>query len=89
MLYERDSSQLPTLYVCPVPVENVLGRVQLIPCFLRWNKNNTIPHSWRYEVPDGAGCAAADSTHDSWTGSRIFEVNVWMWNYRRAFLRKI
>ena len=29
MLYERAASQLPTLYVCPV--ENVLGRVPLIP----------------------------------------------------------
>ena len=73
MLYERASSQLPTLYVCPVPVENVLGRVQLIPCFLRGNKNNTIPYSLLYEVPDGA---AADSRHDSGTGSRLFEVNV-------------
>ncbi len=70
MLYERASSQLPTLYVCPV--ENVLGRVPLTPCFLRGNKNNTIPHSLRYEVPGGA---AADSRHDSGTGSRLFEVN--------------
>ena len=67
MLYERASSQLPTLYVCPV--ENVLGRVPLIQCFLNGNKNNTIPHSLRYEVPDGA---AADSRHDSGTGSRLF-----------------
>ena len=74
-LYEWASSQLPTLYVCPV--ENVLGRVQLILCFLCGNKNNTIPHSLRYEVPDGA---AADSRHDSGTGSLLFEVNVWMWN---------
>ena len=29
MVYERAASQLPTLYVCPV--ENVLGRVPLIP----------------------------------------------------------
>ena len=84
MLYERASSQLPTLYVCPV--ENVLGRVPLIQCFLNGNKNNTIPHSLRYEVPDGA---AAHSRHDSGTGSRLSEVNVWMWNYGRAFPRKI
>ena len=29
MLYERAATQVPTLYVCPV--ENVLGRVPLIP----------------------------------------------------------
>jgi hypothetical protein len=84
MLYERASSQLPTLYVCPV--QNVLGRVPLIPCFLHGNTNNTIPYSLRYEVPD---CAAADSRHDSGTGCRLFEVKVWMWNYGRAFPRKI
>ncbi len=84
VLYERASSQLPTLYVCQV--ENVLGRVPLIQCFLRGNTNNTIPYSLLYEVPDGA---AADSRHNSGTGSRLFEVNVWMWNYGRAFPRKM
>ena len=84
MLYERASSQLPTLYVCPV--ENVLGRVPLIPCFLDGNKDNTIPYCMRHKVPDGA---AADSRQDSGTGSRLFEVNIWMWNYGRAFPRKI
>ncbi len=38
MLYER----LPSLYVCPV--ENVLGRVPLIQCYLNGNTSNTIPH---------------------------------------------
>jgi hypothetical protein len=75
MLYKRACSQHPPLYVCPV--ENVLGRVPLILCFLHGNKNNTIPHSLLYEVLDGA---AADSRHDSRTGSLPFEVNVWMWN---------
>ena len=84
MLYERAASQLPTLYVCPV--ENVLGRVPLMPCYLKGNLHNTIPHALRYEVPDGA---AADSRPDSGTGSRHFEVNMWMWRYGRAFPRKI
>ena len=84
MLYERAASQLPTLYVCPV--ENVLGRVPLMPCYLKGNLHNTIQHALRYEVPDGA---AADSRHDSGTGSRLFEVNIWMWRYGRAFPRKI
>ena len=79
MLYKRASSQLPTLYVCPM--ENVLGKVPLIPCFLCGNKDNTIPHSLRHHVPDGA---AADSRPYSGTGSRLFEVNIWMWNYGRA-----
>ena len=84
MLYERAASQLPTLYVCPV--ENVLGRVPLMPCYLKGNLHNTIPHSLRHAVPEGA---AADSRPDSGTGSKLFEVNIWMWRYGRAFPRKI
>ncbi len=26
---------------------------------------------------------------DSWTGSRLFEVNIWMWHYGRVFPRNI
>ena len=84
MLYERAASQLPTLYVCPV--ENVLGRVPLMPCYLKGNLHSTIPHSLWHAVPAGA---AADSRPDSGTGSRLFEVNIWMWRYGRAFPRKI
>ena len=68
MLYKRAASQLPTLYVCPV--ENVLGRVPLMPCYLKGNLHNTIPHALRYEVPDGT---AANSRPDSGTGSRLFD----------------
>ncbi len=32
---------------------------------------------------------AADSRPDSGTGSRPFEVNIWMWRYGRAFPRNI
>jgi hypothetical protein len=80
MLYEWAVSQLPTLYVCPV--ENVLGHAPLILCCMMGNKHNTISHALRYEVPDGA---AADSRGDNGTGSRLFEVNIWMWRYGRAF----
>ena len=45
MLHKRAANQLPTLYVCPV--ENVLGRVPLLPCYLKGNTVNTIPHSCR------------------------------------------
>jgi hypothetical protein len=83
MLYELEASQLPTLYVCPV--ENVLGSVPLMPCY-KGNLHNTIPHSLLHAVPAGA---AADSRPDRGTGSRLFEVNIWMWRYGRAFPRKI
>ena len=33
--------------------------------------------------------AAADSRPDSGTGSRLFEINIWMWRYGRTFPREI
>ena len=84
MLYERAASQVPSLYVCPV--ENVLGRVPLIPCYLNGNSANTIPHCFRGKIPREA---SADSRPDSGTGSRLFEINMWMWRYGRTFPRQI
>ncbi len=84
MLFEQAASQLPTLYVCPV--ENVLGRVPLLQCYMMGNKQNTISHALRYHVLNGA---AADSRPNSGTFSRLFEVIIWMWRYGRAFPRKI
>jgi hypothetical protein len=75
---------VPTLYVCPV--EDVLGRVPLLPCYLKGNTVNTIPDSCRSQIPRGAD---ADSRQDSWTGSRFFEVNIWMWQYGKPFPRKV
>jgi hypothetical protein len=84
MLYERAASQVPSLYVCPV--ENVLGRVPLIPCYLSGKSMNTIPHCCRGKIPREA---AADSRPNSWTGGRLFEINMWMWRYGRTFPRQI
>jgi hypothetical protein len=53
MLCERAASQVPSLYVCPV--ENVLGRVPLIPCNLNGNSVNTIPHCFRGKIPRASG----------------------------------
>ena len=83
MQHKLAANQVPTLYVCPV--ENVLGRVPLLPCYLKGNTVNTIPHSCRSQIPRGA---AADSRPDNGTGSRLFEVNIWMWKYGRPFQRK-
>ena len=84
MLYERSATVLPSLYVCPV--ENVLGRVPLIPCYLNGNSSNTIPYRYRGAIPAEA---AADSRPDSGTGSRLFEINIWMWRYGRTFPRQV
>ena len=84
MLYERSATVLPSLYVCPV--QNVLGRVPLIPCYLNGNDSNTIPYKYRGAIPAEA---AADSRHNSGTGSKLFEINIWMWRYGRTFPRDV
>ncbi len=56
MLYERAATVLPILYVCPV--DNVLSRVPLIPCYLNGNTSNTITYKYRGAVSVEA---AADS----------------------------
>jgi hypothetical protein len=84
MLYERSERQLPTLYVCPV--ENVLGRVPLIPCYMAGNTHPTIPYCFRGK---NLGGAAADSRKDNGTESKLFEVNIWMWRYGRGRSRMV
>ncbi len=80
MLYEQAAKEVPTLFVCPV--ENVLGRVALIPCYLNGNTANTIPHKYRSRIPRKA---SADSRPDSGTGIRLFKVNIWVWRYGGPF----
>ena len=84
MLYERSATVLQSLYRDVCPVQNVLagGRVPPIPCYLNGNTSNTIPHMYRGAIQAEA---AADSRPDSGTGSRLFEVNIWMWRYCRTF----
>ncbi len=51
---------LPSLYVCPVTVENVLGRVPLISCYQNGNSVNTIPHCFRGKIPREATICVYD-----------------------------
>ncbi len=60
MLYRRVVSQV----VYPVDSENVFGLVPLIPCYLKSNSINTIPHCFRGKIPKEA---AADSRQGSET----------------------
>jgi hypothetical protein len=54
--------------------------------FLNGTTINTIPHKYRSRIPREA---AADSKPDSGTGSRLYEINIWMWRYGRTFPRAI
>jgi hypothetical protein len=50
-------------------------------CYLNGNSVNTI-HLFRGKFLKKA---AADSRPNSGTGSRLFEINMWMWRYGRTF----
>ena len=84
MLCEDAPSQIPTMYICPVT--NVLGRIPLIPCYMDGQKHPTVPHRFRKAELGGA---IPDSRPDSGTGSRLYELNVWLWNYGRSLPRPI
>ena len=76
------STNLPSLYICRA--ENVLGRVPLMPCYIGGNSHPTLPHRFG----NRAG-ATADSSVDRGNGSRLYELNLWMWRYGRGQPRKV
>jgi hypothetical protein len=85
MFYDSaSSSALPCLYICPV--KNVLGRVPMIPCFVADNTQPTIPHGFARSgrATQTLGAGAANTRSDSGNGSRLYELNLWMWRYGRG-----
>ena len=86
MLYDSASNpRLPCLYICPVT--NVLGRAPHIPCFIGGNSHPTIPYRFKDDRRIGNG--SADTQRDRGNGSRLFEVNIWMWHYGRGSSRMV
>jgi hypothetical protein len=78
--YSASSTNLPrqpSLYLCRA--ENVLGRVPMMPCFVGGNSTPTRPH--RFGDSDGA---VADTSVGRGNGSRLYELNLWMWLYGRG-----
>ena len=87
MLYDSASNpRLPCLYICPVA--NVLGRAPLIPCFIDCNRHPTIPYRFK-DDHRRLGGASADTQRDRGNGSRLYEVNIWMWRYGRGRPRMV
>ena len=83
MFYDSASStNLPSLYLCRA--ENVLGRVPMMPCFVAGNSTPTLPH--QFGDLDGA---VADTSAGRSNGSRLYELNLWMWRYGRGQPRHI
>ena len=85
MLYDTASCEgLPSLYISHA--KNILGRVPLMPCFVDGSTHPTIPYAYRSNNLSGGH---ADTRHDRGNGSRLYEVNLWMWRYGRGQPRKI
>ena len=78
-----EPSPTPILYVGPV--SNVLGRVPLMPLFLRGNSTLTIPHQLRHLQRSRFAHGCADALDGSGKkGSNVYEVNQWLWEFARG-----
>jgi hypothetical protein len=75
-LYEPST----TLCLYVADVQNMVGRVPLVPLFLAGNSTPTIPHIFSKSKDSGFpyGCADAAAT-DGLRGSNVYEVNQWLW----------
>lgn len=87
MLYEPKS---PILYC--VQVRDILGRVPLMPCFLRGNETPTIPASFSIDkVPrtlaNRKKGLVPDSEIGGGNGSKLFRINLWLWNFATGMPR--
>jgi hypothetical protein len=75
----------PCLYVAPAA--NMVGRLPLAPLFLAGNTTSTIPHKYsqhsdkRSSFPAGT-CDPASA--DGRSGSNVYEVNLWLWQFGRG-----
>ena len=79
-LYEP--SPVPTLYVGRI--QDLLGRVPLIPCFLDGNATSTIPHKYASRQKTAFDCGCADGPGPaSRKGSHVYEINTWLWSFGR------
>ena len=79
-LCEDAPSQIPTMYICPVT--NVLGRIPLILCYMDGQKHPSVPYRFRKSELGGA---IPDSKPDNGTGGRLYELNIWLWNFGRSW----
>ena len=75
----------PTLCLYVADVQNMVGRVPLMPLFLAGNSTPTIPHIFSKSKDSGFpyGCADAAAT-DGGRGSNVYEVNPWLWQFGRC-----
>ncbi len=75
-------SPVPSLYVGRV--EDLLGRVPLIQCFLDCNATSTISHKYANRQRTAFECGCANGAGPaSRKGSYVYEINTWLWAFGR------
>ena len=80
-------SKLPVLHIGLL--SDVLCRVPLMPCFVNGNPTATTPHSLRRKQASQFEFERADTQPGKGDGSKLYEVNDWLWNFGRGLPRKI
>jgi hypothetical protein len=66
-------------------LSHVLCRVPLVPCYMDGNEHPTIPR--RFYRSSRVQHGRADRHESSGDGSRLYEVNMWMWKFGRGMPR--
>ena len=62
-------------------IQDLLGRVPLVPCFLDGNATSTIPHKYASRQKTAFDCGCADGPGPaSQKGSHVYEINTWLWS---------
>ena len=58
----------------------------MIPCFIDGNTHPTIPYKFKNSrlLGSAASSASANTQPDRGNGSRLYEVNLWLWRYGRG-----
>ena len=69
-------------------LSNVICRVPLVPCFIDGNEHPTIPFSKRGSQKNQFQFGRADTRKNKGDGSKLFEVNTWLWDFGRGLPRK-
>ena len=64
---------------------HVLCRVPLIPCYIGGSEHPTVPH--RFARSSKVSNGRADRHNGTGDGSRLYEVNMWMWKFGRGMPR--
>ena len=71
--------------ICVGFLSHVLCRVPLIPCYMDGSEHPTVPH--RFARSSKVRFGRADRQIGTGDGSKLYEVNMWLWKFGRGMPR--